>query len=121
MAITARDYYRLLVTAARDGTFPSFKDGKCLYRGPGNKRCAIGLLIPDDRYDPEDENISVKGLEYSLVDHILPQGMIKDDLVCIQKLHDAYASHWDEEKFIQKISELPCFIHLTETTSEVSL
>jgi hypothetical protein len=25
----------------------------CLYRGPGGKRCAIGHLIPDDKYAEE--------------------------------------------------------------------
>ena len=26
--------------------------GQCVYRGPNNKRCAIGCLIPDEIYDP---------------------------------------------------------------------
>ena len=33
---------------------------RCMYRGPNNTRCAIGLLIPDDIYDPVIEE---KGIE----------------------------------------------------------
>lgn len=28
----------------------------CLYRGPNGTKCAIGLIIPDEEYDPEFEN-----------------------------------------------------------------
>lgn len=27
--------------------------GLCVYRGPDNTKCAVGALIPDDKYDPE--------------------------------------------------------------------
>lgn len=33
-------------------------ENKCLYRGPGGAKCAVGCLIPDRLYDPamEDKN-----------------------------------------------------------------
>lgn len=35
----------------------------CLYRGPDGARCAVGLLIPDDLYEPEmDVTGDVRGL-----------------------------------------------------------
>ncbi len=32
---------------------------RCAYRGHRGTRCAIGCLIPDDRYDPAFEGLSV--------------------------------------------------------------
>lgn len=34
------------------------KDGDCLYRAPDGSKCAIGCLIPDDKYSPEFEHKS---------------------------------------------------------------
>lgn len=34
----------------------------CAYRGDGGCMCAIGALIPDDKYDPDMENQTVYGL-----------------------------------------------------------
>lgn len=31
----------------------------CVYRGPNGERCAIGMLIPDDVYDPRIEAFSI--------------------------------------------------------------
>jgi len=33
--------------------------GICAYRGEGGCKCGIGLLIPDDKYDPFFEGVSV--------------------------------------------------------------
>lgn len=36
--------------------------GSCKYREPySEKKCAAGCLIPDDKYDPHYEGMSVKG------------------------------------------------------------
>ncbi len=37
----------------RDGT------SVCLYRGSGGRRCAIGVLVPDELYDPEWEETTI--------------------------------------------------------------
>lgn len=33
--------------------------GDCLYRAPDGSMCAVGALIPDDKYSPDFENRSV--------------------------------------------------------------
>lgn len=33
-------------------------DDKCLYRGPEGRKCAVGLFIPDENYDPSMEDIT---------------------------------------------------------------
>ena len=42
--------------------------GGCLYRGVGNTKCAIGHLIPDEKYDPRFEK---HGLSFGLSDPII--------------------------------------------------
>lgn len=37
----------------------SLSDGTCAYRGLGGKRCAVGWLIPDGKYDAEMEGFPV--------------------------------------------------------------
>jgi hypothetical protein len=34
-------------------------EATCMYRGPGNTKCAIGCLIPDELYDPILEGRSI--------------------------------------------------------------
>lgn len=36
--------------------------GTCLYRGPNGMSCAVGVLIPDELYDPEMEAITIANL-----------------------------------------------------------
>jgi len=50
--VTKREYYDLLVKCCDDGTFPSVNPGgACAYRGPDDKRCAVGVLIPDAAWE----------------------------------------------------------------------
>lgn len=37
----------------------SMMGGSCMYRGLNDTRCAIGMLIPNDRYDPNYEGGNV--------------------------------------------------------------
>lgn len=35
---------------------PLGREPMCMYRGLGGRKCAIGLLIPDEKYTPEMDN-----------------------------------------------------------------
>lgn len=37
-------------------------DFRCQYRGPDGSKCAAGVLIPDDKYDPSIEGCKFAGL-----------------------------------------------------------
>lgn len=39
-----------------DAVLSKTVDGTCHYRGPEDSRCAFGILIPDEAYDPKMEN-----------------------------------------------------------------
>jgi hypothetical protein len=47
---------------------------KCVYRGGEERKCAVGWLIPDDKYYPEMENwplvevLNLCGITYSDID-----------------------------------------------------
>lgn len=38
-------------------------DITCLYRGPNGSRCAVGVLLPDEVYQPTLEGVSLKDLD----------------------------------------------------------
>ena len=70
----------------------------CLYRGANGLKCAIGCLIPDDKYDREAmEGLaasSFNGDTPSCLPNLLPQDMPrangKNFLLDMQDIHDRY-------------------------------
>ncbi len=67
----------------------SQRGGSCLYRGPKGLKCAIGCLIPDNKYDPEMENAAVEGLflSYPAISKLLGE-YNENLLVELQDIHD---------------------------------
>jgi hypothetical protein len=60
----------------------------CAYRGPNGSKCAFGLFIPDEKYDPEMERKSLRG---SYFDSLLAElGLLnqKKLLMELQFAHD---------------------------------
>ena len=55
---TAQEIFDVSTKALIEQGFPSYDPdygGTCYYRGPNGTKCAIGHLIPDDKYDPDFE------------------------------------------------------------------
>lgn len=112
--MTKKEYYDLLVRSASDGTFPAINGVTCMYRKNETancpQRCAIGLLIPDEKYCPEIEGLQVDSIiEKGLV--TIPDGITCEDLSIVQACHDKYAKRiiWPANEFIQEIDDLECF------------
>ncbi len=109
--MTKQEYYDLLVKSATDGTFPSInQNGCCVYR-LGNKKCAVGLLISDDKYNEvlmEGKDITHQEVQ-EVVD--LPEGLSFLDLKQIQDCHDdqAFNPKWNSGSFIIFLNKLDCF------------
>lgn len=116
--MTKQEYYDLLVKSASDGTFPSYVGGDdgCLYRKdqtPACKcRCAAGLLIPDEQYDPAMEGrfVSFKAVRSAIS---IPDGMTFEDLCVVQRTHDRIACGWDGTEFVETLDLIPCFADVT--------
>jgi hypothetical protein len=76
-----------------DGAPPSILIGKsvrCRYRGDGGAKCAVGVLIPDEEYEPGMEGHSATELLYDGVASL--DGMSELFLIGIQGAHDIAAT-----------------------------
>jgi hypothetical protein len=65
----------------------------CLYRGPDGLKCAVGVLIPDEEYQP-----SLEGKVTAQIIHDVPA---LKDLTCtclgdMQRVHDEYGFKADK-------------------------
>lgn len=78
--------------------------GTCRYRAPDGRMCAVGCLVPDDRYDPGIEGYTV--LENQSVWDALPIEIRMISRVCsllsdLQSIHDNHDNHiLDDDQYI---------------------
>ena len=110
------EYKALLLETSENGGFPCYKtesedDRTCLYRGEDGKKCAIGLLIPKEKYNYEMEKYGGINTNH-LVRDILPEWLEVDMAKNIQWAHDSvvvdanYSGGWDKEKFKNEIERI---------------
>ena len=117
---TVQEYYDRLYEAAYDGTFPSYTEDpsyesgiRCLYRGEGKHRCAIGLLLPDANYDEDFDNNPVGCYQLfrrGLLEEV--EGLGENELDRIQEAHDDTIRElggWSASAFLKKLNSLSCF------------
>lgn len=58
MKITTQDLFNTVVTGLyKQGKCSVSGNGNCMYRGLNGAKCAVGMLIKDEYYDPELENL----------------------------------------------------------------
>lgn len=95
--MTKIDYYRLLEAKCAEGKLPAINEhGSCKYRTEDGRACAVGLLIPDEKYDPSFEGAACytpwsdtgKEIQAAVT---LPDGVRWLDMRKIQVSHDEYA------------------------------
>ena len=73
----------------RPSTLGKHQDIVCAYRGEEGRKCAIGVLIPDEVYDPAMEALSV----LMLTERFPSLGFMKGHihfLDRLQRIHDQY-------------------------------
>jgi hypothetical protein len=126
MTHTVASYFALLEKTSKEGGFPSAiiadnpegggRSVQCQYRGPNARKCAAGILIPDDRYRPEMEHHGAghNDLFRTAMVDLIPQGMLLSDLAQVQFCHDAIASQgldkpWNHEDFMSRLRMIECF------------
>ena len=112
--MTKQEYYDLLVKSANDGTFPCInpRHMTCTYRGPDNKKCAVGILISDELYNPDWDRglMPVNELPDDIITKIMPDGMNIIDLRNVQITHDKFLNrNWSAVEFIERLNALNCF------------
>lgn len=88
MALTRQQIFDTVLARLREQGRASVNErGHCAYRGENGAKCAVGHLMPDDKFDPEWE-----GSVYDLPDEAFEaMGVSGDDLgflLHLQKAHD---------------------------------
>lgn len=103
-------WLNLMIRTSLAGGFPSSEDvpcgAKCLYRSPEGRKCAIGLLIPDERYDKTLEGEINARLRRRLPEWQKP--MKTRELNAVQQCHDYQAldmasGGWDHARFVEDL------------------
>lgn len=76
----------------------------CAYRGAEGTSCAVGCLIPDDKYDPSLEGLNIHSIAHSMMASILEVSVeeyrnnTKDLLSALQGIHDMVRpEYWRDE------------------------
>lgn|SRR5574338_387511 len=73
-------------------------DRRCLYRNSNGMKCAAGCLIPDDKYIPEMDNITID--DAILCDDPMIADILKEEghsvafVKCLQEIHDCNCNEW---------------------------
>lgn len=69
----------------------------CAYRGENGCRCAVGCLIPDDRYCPgmEKYRITHAWIQGHHLEDLFPAYLV-DFLSTLQVAHDTYGPSWGD-------------------------
>jgi hypothetical protein len=119
-----QEYLDLLIKTSRDGKFPSRCEDErgpdCRYRTPdGERQCAVGLLIPPEKYVAGMECGCAHELfrKFPSLETVVPEGLTVDDLREVQMVHDRHCL-WDHEKFVLQLMELECFQGLCPSDGE---
>jgi hypothetical protein len=87
---SAQEVFDIVVTHLITQRRPSYDSSKCcMYRAPDGLRCAVGVLIPDNLYDPEFEGdtadcVIQKLFNKDLADWREHKGL----LLALQEVHD---------------------------------
>ena len=124
MKPTKQQYYDLLVKTSAEGGFPSLNTERdaCRYRGTNGKKCAVGLIMPDEVYCLRMEGqLAMSACELAGNLDWIPEGMTPRDLVGIQRAHDwecqnlifgdadGVVTPWSHARFVANLNNLSCF------------
>lgn len=63
MTLTRQEAFNTALAGLRQQGRPSGGSGGCFYRSPDGCKCAIGWLIPDDKYSPDLEGCSAESAD----------------------------------------------------------
>lgn len=96
--------------------------GACKYRMPNGTSCAVGCLIPEDRYDPRMEGITIEDLATRY-----PHLGIRSDLVPLlrdlQEVHDdwSFYGHLDENTGLWRLRDAFCRVARRNFLSQLAV
>lgn len=84
-------FAKVLTHLRQQGQQAVDEDGDCMYRGLNNTMCAVGCLIPDDRYDTDMEMTpATAGIVYDAIEGEPGEDDSQFVLEMQQMLHDQF-------------------------------
>ena len=107
--MTKSEYKALLIKTSETGGFPAMgTDGRCLYKTDDGKKCVIGLLIPDEKYDEDFEGRSIIALMTNglLTYQDIPIGISEPSLLALQSAHDDMKHNWNHAAFTKIVERI---------------
>lgn len=111
--MTNQEYYNLLIEKTNSGMLPALSEdtGSCVYwNKETDKKCAVGLLIPKNKYRKTFEGLCYEDLPSEIITSIIPSGLVRYDLERIQSIHDRNARLLRFKTiFVQELNKLKCF------------
>lgn len=84
--MTRQETFDIVVAALIQQGRPSVSSEGCMYRGDGDLKCAVGHLIPDDKYTPYFEGLSCLSENLRIILH--DAGHDLDIVSDLQYAHD---------------------------------
>lgn len=113
------EYFRLLVETSKNGGFPAVKKNeltgkyKCCYRTDDGKKCAIGLIIPEEKYNVDFEDRPYRYLVQTDCFNAYIEDVTTNQLDKIQTLHDQILSEyntvvleWNHQYFVKGLKDI---------------
>jgi hypothetical protein len=91
--MTAQEVFDAVCVRLRDGTGRALDCNGCAYQTSDGMKCAIGIFIPDSKYDKVIEGYNISGY---MVEFYVPAlvGLDIDFLRTLQSCHDG-VSYWN--------------------------
>ncbi len=92
----------------------------CMYRGTDGRKCAVGFLIPDEKYDREMEELVA---DDPVVLELIPDCDESHGIFLVQcqtQLHDRLPKNlgWDQSAFERSVKGLCILFNLTNPITE---
>lgn len=114
--ITAQAIFDRVLNGLRLQGKASVLEGNCMYRSPDGSKCAFGLLIKDEEYDPAMENCSAPLVlvKFPKLSYLQPHSQLLDAL---QFAHDSYLAGGDMAAWEEEMRDTAHRYKLTYTRS----
>lgn len=102
--------------AAKSFRITHSRGEECAYRGEEGRKCAIGHVLPDEKYCPEMEGLPVTELrnDFEVDSIIMPSDLSESDgiafLIRLQSIHDSYLPSAWENKFKDLTLDFPILV-----------
>jgi hypothetical protein len=95
---TAQEVFEFVAQHLLNQNQRCMNNGKCAYRGEDGLKCAVGVIIADDEYDPVFDMVSDSAIQCLVRDKRIKVSDHLELLTMLQSIHDTYPEFQWEDK-----------------------